>query len=125
MAVRADLGQEDSKPFAIESLPLSLLLCEFSHDLDEVRLAFESNARDIRHDDPAVLHPDAVREPTIGLEQVRVAFIAAQAESRSNVQRHLMSPVRHATARRPTGNLENFQRPLIFAQPVRQSAIEL
>jgi hypothetical protein len=54
------------------------LLGQFPHHLDQVRLALEPDTGQIRHDDVAVFDPNAVGEAAVGLEQVRIAFIAAQ-----------------------------------------------
>ena len=44
----------------------------------------------------AVLHPHAVGKSAIGLEQVRIALIAAQPEPGGDVQRHLVAAMRDA-----------------------------
>src|SRR4051812_16090196 len=101
------------------------LLGEFPHHLDQVRLALKADPRDVGHDDMAVLHPHPVWEAAIRLEEVRIAFIAAEPKARRDVQRHLMAAMRNATARRPTCHFQHLQRALILAKAVRQSAVEL
>ena len=48
------------------------------------------------------LHPHAVGEAAIGLEQVRIALIAAQPEPGGDVERHLVAAMRDAAPRRPS-----------------------
>src|SRR5689334_20033594 len=91
----------------------------------EIRLALEADARQLRHDDVAVVHADAVGEAAIGLEQVRIAFIAAEAETGRDVERHLVAAMRDAAARRPAMRMQDFERALIFAEAIGQRAIEL
>jgi len=45
--------------------------------------------------------------------------IAAKAEARSDVKRHLMAAVRDTTRRRPAELAQDFQRAQIFNEPVR------
>src|SRR5690348_11919265 len=57
----------------------------------EIRLPFKSDAGQVRHGDVAVLDADAVGETAIGLEQIRIALIAAKAETGRDVERHLVA----------------------------------
>src|ERR1022692_3278927 len=82
----------------------------------EIGFALKTDTRQIRHGDVAVLDPDAVREAAIGLEQVWIALIAAEAEAGRDIQRHLMAAMRNAAARRPALGFEHLERALIFAQ---------
>ena len=79
----------------------------------------------IRHGDVAVLDAHAVGETAIGLEQIGIALIAAEAEAGGDVERHLVAAMRDAAARRPAMGLQHRQRALIFAEPVGQRAVEL
>jgi hypothetical protein len=45
----------------------------------EVGFSLEADARQIRHRDVTVLDFHAVRKSTIGLEQVRITLVAAEA----------------------------------------------
>src|ERR1700688_4027177 len=76
----------------------------------QVRLAFEADARQVRHRDVAVVHLHAVRETAVGLEQVRIGFVAAETQARCNVQRHLVATMRDAAARRPAGLAPHVER---------------
>ena len=51
--------------------------------------------------DVPVLDTHAVREAAVGLEQVRVALVAAEPEAGRDVERHLVPAVRDAARRRP------------------------
>src|SRR3954451_16502339 len=81
-----------------ECPPSTALLGEFPHLLDQVRLAFKTDPRNVGHDDMAVLHPHPVWEAAIRLEEVRIAFIAAEPKACRDVQRHLMAAMRDAPA---------------------------
>src|ERR1700738_543794 len=76
-----------------------VLLRQFAHDLDEVRLALKADAGQIRHHDVAVQNPHAVRKAARGRERVRIASIAAKTEARRDVERHLVAAMRDAAAR--------------------------
>src|SRR6202011_5783709 len=80
----------------------------------QVGFSLEADARQIRHRDMAVLDANAVRETTIGLKQIGIALIAAEAETGRDVQRHLMPAMRNAPARRPAAGLQHRQGALIF-----------
>src|SRR5262249_1581505 len=82
-----------------------------------IRLALQADARQFRHDDVAGLHADAVGEAAIGLEQIRIALIAAKAEAGGDVERHLVTAMRDAAARRPAMRVQDFERALVFAEP--------
>src|SRR3712207_5744026 len=69
------------------------LLRQFPHDPDQVRLALEPDAWQFGHGDLAGLPPHAFGEAAVGLEQVRVALVAAEAEAGRDVQRHLVPTV--------------------------------
>jgi hypothetical protein len=117
------------------SLPISLSLIGSRRLLNsrrqrlhlriEIGFALEADPRQIRHGDVIVLDANAVGETAIGLEQIGIALIAAETETGRDVERHLMAPVGNAPARRPALGLEHAKRALIFAEPVRQRAIEL
>ncbi len=79
----------------------------------EIVFALEADARQIRHGDVAVLDADAVGETAIGLEQVGIALVAAEAEAGRDVERHLMAAVRDTAARRPAQRLQHAERALI------------
>src|SRR6266481_3830848 len=91
----------------------------------QVGFSLEPDARQIRHDDVTVLDANTVGVTAIGLEQIWIAFIAAEAETGRDIQRHLMSAMRNTPARRPAAGLQHAKRALILAQPIRQRAIEL
>ena len=87
--------------------------------------ALEADARQLGHDDVPVLDAHAVREAAIGLEQVGIALVAAEAEAGRDVERHLVSAMRDAAARRPAELLEHIERAQVFDEAVGQRAIEL
>src|ERR1700730_15157851 len=91
----------------------------------KIGFSLKADARQIRHGDVTVLDADAVGETAIGLEQIGIALIAAEAETGRDVQRHLMAAMGNASARRPAQGLQNAKRALIFAEPVGQRAVEL
>src|SRR4051812_23162698 len=91
----------------------------------EIALALKADTGKVRHRDVAVLDTYAVGEAAIGLEQVRIAFIAAEAEAGGDIERHLVPAMRDATARRPAVGLQHRKRALILTEPVGQRAIEL
>ena len=72
---------------------------ELAHHADQVGLAFETDAGQRRQGDVAVLHVHAVGKAAEGLEQVRVAFVAAQAQPGGNRQGHLVAAVWNAARR--------------------------
>ena len=76
----------ESRPIARDRASPDLLR-EIAHDLDEVALALEADAWQVRHHDVAILDTNAVGEAAIGLEQVRIALVAAEAEAGGNVAR--------------------------------------
>src|SRR3569623_394010 len=98
---------------------------EFGHHLVEIGFALKPDAGQRRQGDVAVLHPYAVGEATKGLKQVGIGFIAAQAESGCDVERHLMSAMRNTTRRRPAIRLQHLERAEKFDKAVTQCAIEL
>ncbi len=98
---------------------------QLAHDPDQVRLALEADARQFRHGDVAVLDPHGIREPAIGLEQVRIALVAAQPQPGRDVERHLVPAMRDAAGRRPPGGPQHLQSAQVFDQPIRQRAVEL
>src|SRR6516165_6319217 len=95
------------------------------HFLVEVRLALEPNARQVGHRDMALLDFHPIRKSAKRLKQVRVGLVAAEAEARCDIERHLMAPVRNAARRRPTVLAQHLQRAEIFDEPVAQGTIEL
>src|SRR6478672_9023599 len=78
-----------------------------AHLFDQIRFAFKADARQIRHGDIAVLDPNAIGKTAIGLEEVGIRFVAAQAEPGSNIERHLMAAMRDAALRRPAVALQH------------------
>lgn len=75
---QVQLGHPEMLPF---TCPVGAnLFHEVTHHRDQVGFAFEPDARKLWHDDMAVFDFHAVGEPAIGLEQVWVALIAAEAE---------------------------------------------
>src|SRR5437588_6591221 len=68
-----------------------------AHFLVEVGLALEADAGQVRHRDVTVLDAHPVGKAAIGLKQIRVAFVAAEPEACSDVQRHLMAAMGDAS----------------------------
>src|SRR5882757_4840670 len=96
-ADRERLRRADSGAGFVNGL-LARSVRQLAHYLDEVGLALEADARQVRHHDMAVLNPHAVGKSAIGLEQVRIAFIAAKPKPGRDVERHLMPAMRNAAA---------------------------
>src|ERR687885_3054874 len=74
-----------------------------AHDANQVRFALETNAGQLRHRDVAMLNLDAVGEAAVGLKEVGVALVAAEAEAGGNIQRHLVAAMWNAARGGPTG----------------------
>src|SRR6478672_6069448 len=81
----------------------------------EIRFSLEPDARQVRHGDVTVLDTNAVGETAIRLEQIGIALIAAEPEAGGNIQGHLMSAMRSASARRPAAGLQHTKGALILA----------
>ena len=88
------------------------------HEIDVTRHQLTRNRVEVLEASAAFLDPHTVRETAIGLEQVRVAFIAAEAEARRDIERHLMPAMRDAARARPARDVEGGQGALVLAQPV-------
>src|SRR3982750_4917230 len=78
--------------------PRVRLLRQRLHFLVEIRFPLEADARQVGHGDVAVLDADAVGEAAIGLEQIGVALVAAEAKAGCDVERHLVAAVGDAAA---------------------------
>nr|GEU28409.1 hypothetical protein [Tanacetum cinerariifolium] len=103
---------------------------EADDDLDvqrgrQVGLAFEADARQFRQHDVAVVDGHAVREAAVRLEQVRVRFVAAQAQAGRDIERHLVAAVRDAALGRPAVFAQHVERAQVFHQAVAERAVEL
>src|SRR5947209_1436540 len=98
---------------------------ETSHLFDQIRFAFKTDARQVRHSDIAVLHLNAIGKTAIGLEEVGIRFVPAEAEARGYVERHLVPAMRDAALRRPAVALQHVERPQIFDEAIAQRTIEL
>src|SRR6476659_11081037 len=96
-----------------------------AHLFDQIRFAFKTDARQIRHRDIAVLDLHAIGNTAIVLEQVGIGFVAAEAETGGDVERHLVAALRAAALRRPAVALQHVERPQIFDEAIAQRAIEL
>src|SRR5262245_31441617 len=70
--------------------------------------AFEAQARKFGQRDVAVLHFDAIGKTAEGLEQARIILVAAEAQARRDVGRHLMAAMRDATRGRPAADIQHF-----------------
>ena len=77
------------------------------------------------HDDVPVLDLHAVREAAIGLEQVRIALVAAEAEAGRDVERHLVAAMRDAAGGRPAELRQHVEGAQVLDQAVGQGAVEL
>ena len=69
-------------------------------------LELESNTRGIRESRVAVLDRDGVGESAKWLENPWIGLISPETQSRGDVERHLVSAVRHDLAPRPAVPLE-------------------
>src|SRR5204863_9607373 len=67
---------------------------ELAHDGDQLRLPFEPDAGKLGHHDVPPLDVHAVGEATERLEEIGIALVAAEAEPRGDVERHLMPAMR-------------------------------
>src|SRR3954470_23907252 len=95
------------------------------HLIIEIGFSFKPDAWQIRHGDVAVLDANAVGKAAIGLEQIGIALIAAEAETGRDIERHLMPTMRNAAARRPAVGFQHAERALILAEAIGQRTIEL
>src|SRR3982074_3620201 len=82
----------------------------------KIGFSLEPDARQIRHGDMTVLDANAIGKTAIGLEQIGIALIAAEAETGRDVQRHLMTALRNAAPPRPAAGLQHAKRALRCAQ---------
>lgn len=81
------------------SLGISLISTrQRPHLRNEIRLALEANPRQRGQAHITLLHLHPIGEPAIGLKQVRVTFVAAQAQAGRDGERHLVAAVRDAAA---------------------------
>src|SRR5438477_2018426 len=104
---------------------MTALLRQLPHHFDQIRLAFESDAGKLRHRDETVLYAETVGKSAVRLKQVRIALVAAEAEARGDIERHLLPAMRDAAARRPAALPEHIEGAQVLDQPVRQRAVEL
>ena len=72
---------------------------QFLHHLVERGFSLEADAGDLRQADPATLHLDTIGKSTEGLEYARIALVPTKAETGSDIERHLVSAMRHHPAR--------------------------
>lgn len=70
------------------------------------------------HRDAAVLDAHAVGEAAEGLEEVRVGLVAAQPQTRGDVERHLVPAVRDEPARCPAQRPQRLERAEILHEAV-------
>src|SRR5437764_15240160 len=66
------------------------------HDVPQVGLALETDARRVGQGDPAVDHPTVVRETAERRKRLRIGFVAAALQADGDVERGLVVSVRHA-----------------------------
>src|SRR5262245_12835396 len=64
------------------------------HLAREIAFPFEADAGQVGQRDVAVARRDPVRKATIGLEQIRIALVATEAQDRRDHQRHLVTAMR-------------------------------
>src|SRR5262245_7370537 len=67
---------------------------ECGHLACEIALSFEPDARQLRQCDIAVARHHAIRKAAVGLEQVRIALVADEAQAGSDYERHLVATMR-------------------------------
>ena len=91
----------------------------------EVGLALEADAGQVRHRDVAVLDPHAVGKAAVGLEQIRIALVAAEPEAGRDVERHLVAAVRNAAASATSRTVRARRACADIRTAVRQRAVEL
>src|SRR5882762_5992993 len=95
------------------------------HNQEQFSLGLETNTRNLRQLDIAVLDRYPISKSTERLKNSWIGFVAPQPQTRGDVQRHLVPSVRNAADWRPPVVLQNAQNSKIFDQAVAQSAIEL
>ncbi len=66
-----------------------------------------------------------VGEAAIGLEEIGVAFIAAQAEAGGDVERHLVAAMGDQARGRPAGLVDDIERAQIFNKAIGKRAVKL
>src|SRR5450631_1080615 len=98
---------------------------QLHHDLVEVGLTLESYAMEVGHRNVAVFHAHAVGEAAERLEEIGIAFVAAEAEARRDVEGHLVAAMGNAARGRPAVRAQHVERAQVLDQPVAQRAIEL
>src|SRR5215468_1124773 len=67
---------------------------ERRHLAREIAFSFEPDARQLRQRDIAVAWRHAIRKAAVGLEQVRIALVAAEAKAGGDHERHLVAAMR-------------------------------
>ena len=70
---------------------LSGLLRQLAHYADEIAFTFETDAGQLGHENVAVFDAHAVGKSAVGLEEIRVAFITAEAKPGGEIERHLVA----------------------------------
>src|SRR5450631_760490 len=98
---------------------------QLHHYLVEIRLTLESYAMQVRHRNVAAFDTHAVGESAERLEEVGIAFVAAETEARRDVERHLVAAVRNAARGRPAVLAQHVERAQVLDEAVAQRAIEL
>jgi transglutaminase-like putative cysteine protease len=128
MAARLDEQQARLSLIAAAENPRAArrtLLGEGAHHAHQIGFVFETDAREVGHENVAILDADLVGKAAIGLEQVGVALVAAEAEACGDVEGHLVTAMRDAAGGGPAGLVQDFEGAEIFAQTVGQGAVEL
>src|ERR1700730_889743 len=77
---------------------MALLRRQRVHLRIEIRFSLKADARQLRHGDVTVLDANTVGKAAIGLEKVGIALVAPEPEAGRDIERHLMSAMRNASA---------------------------
>lgn len=102
-----------------------MLLRKSLHDAVQLVLCFETDTGEIRQSDVTIVDSEAVRESAKRLKNTWVGFIAAEAETGRDVERHLVAAMWNAAGGRPARIPQHFEDAQIFHQAVTQRAIKL
>src|ERR1700733_901332 len=90
----------------------------FAEQREQVALGLETDARPVGQADVALDDVSVIRKAAKRAEHVWIGLVAAKAQPRRDVERHLMATVRHDSAVRPAVLLENVERPQIFDETI-------
>src|SRR4051812_42319271 len=92
---------------------------------DQIRLLLEADPRSFRQRDVPVLDSHRVGEAAERLEEIGIGLVAAESESRSDVQGKLVAAVRDAAAPGPGLGAPPLESAQVLDESVARGAVEL